>query len=197
MSATPPPDSAVPLWDRLSQAAAYALRVHARQQRKGAGTPYIGHLLAVAAIVLEAGGDEEQAMAGLLHDAIEDVGPEQEAEITRRFGPRVAGIVRACTDADTTPKPPWRARKQAYLDHLRAAPPDVLLVSCADKLHNARAIVSDLRTHGPVVFDRFKPGRDGTLWYYRSVADSFATLLPGALSRDLGLAVTEMEHLGA
>ena len=188
---TPPSER----WQRLADAIAHALDIHASQQRKGAGTPYIGHLLAVASLVIEAGGDEEQAMAGVLHDAIEDVGAEQEAEIARRFGPRVARIVRACTDADSFPKPPWRERKEAYLRHLRETESDVLIVSCADKLHNARAIVTDLRTHGTGMFARFNTGRDGTLWYYAALAEVFAEMMPGPISRDLSLAVSEMHAL--
>ena len=156
-----------------------------------AGAPVV----AVASLVIEAGGDEEQAMAGVLHDAIEDVGVEQEAEIARRFGPRVARIVRACTDADSFPKPPWRERKEAYLRHLRETESDVLIVSCADKLHNARAIVTDLRTHGTGMFARFNAGRDGTLWYYAALAEVFAEMMPGPTSRDLSLAVAEMHAL--
>jgi len=179
-------------WARLSQAAAYAMSIHADQQRKGANTPYIAHLLAVASLVLEHGGDEDQAIAGLLHDAIEDCGAGQEAAITERFGLRVARIVRACTDADTLPKPPWRTRKEAYLRHLETAAADALLVSCCDKLHNARAIVTDLRTHGETVFERFKAGKSGTLWYYGALADAFLRLLPGPLSRDLADVVAQM-----
>ena len=134
-------------------------------------------------------------MAGVLHDAIEDIGAEQEAEIARRFGPRVARIVRACTDADSFPKPPWRERKESYLRHLRESEEDVLIVSCADKLHNARAIVTDLRTHGAGMFARFNAGRDGTLWYYAALAEVFAEMTPGPLSRDLSLAVSEMHAL--
>jgi (p)ppGpp synthase/HD superfamily hydrolase len=183
------------LWQRLSAAIAYALSIHATQRRKGSTVPYIGHLLGVTSLVLEAGGDEEQAMAGVLHDAIEDVGAEQEAEIATRFGPRVARIVRACTDADALPKPPWRARKDAYLKHLTTAPEEVLLVSCADKLHNARAIVTDLLTHGPAMFARFNAGREETLWYYAALAVVFEQRLPSPLSRDLALAVREMTNL--
>lgn len=182
-------------WSRLSQAISYALDIHASQQRKGAGTPYIGHLLAVCSLVLENGGDEEQAMAGMLHDAIEDVGAEQEAEITHRFGPRVARTVRACTDADTFPKPPWQDRKSAYIAHLRTADRDVLVVSCADKLHNARAIVIDLRTHGPEVFNRFNAGKAGTLWYYGMLSSVFSERLPGPMAREFALTVTEMNAL--
>lgn len=155
--------------------------------------------MAVSSLVLEHGGDEEQAIAGLLHDAIEDCGVEQEAIIAERFGPRVQRIVRACTDADTLPKPPWQQRKEAYLRHLEGADPDALLVSCCDKLHNARAIVTDLHTHGDAVFERFRAGKAGTLWYYGALADAFLRLLPGPLSRDLSGVVVQMrqERLGA
>jgi (p)ppGpp synthase/HD superfamily hydrolase len=125
------------------------------------------------------------ALAGMLHDAIEDQGQRQEAAITERFGARVARIVRACTDADTMPKPPWRARKEAYVRHLEDANADVLLVSAADKLHNARAILTDLRTHGLAVFERFTGRIDGTLWYYEALAEVFGRRLPGALASEL------------
>jgi (p)ppGpp synthase/HD superfamily hydrolase len=182
-------------WERLSSAITYALTVHADQERKGAQTPYIAHLLAVCALVLEAGGDQEQAMGAVLHDAIEDGGPAQEGEIRSRFGERVARIVRGCTDADALPKPPWRTRKEEYLHHLRSAPSDVLLVSCADKLHNARAIASDGLTHGAAVFDRFSAGRVGVLWYYAALSELFTHRLPGPLSRDLARAVAEIHSL--
>lgn len=182
-------------WDRLAEATAYACRIHADQVRKGTSVPYISHLMSVCALVLEHGGDEDMAIAGLLHDAIEDVGVEQEAVILERFGPRVAHIVRACTDADTLPKPPWQVRKEAYIAHLEQADPDVLLVSCADKLHNARAICTDLRTVGPAVFDRFKGGRDGTLWYYAALSDAFSRLRPGPLAAELAEPVREMRAL--
>lgn len=182
-------------WARLADAASLAFAIHADQVRKGTTTPYISHLMAVAAIVLEHGGDEEQACAGLLHDAIEDGGAQWEAVIRERFGARVAGIVRACTDADIQPKPPWRARKEAYLAHLDTAHPDALLVSAADKLHNARAILSDLQTHGPAVFDRFNAGRDGTLWYYESLSAVLSRRLPGALTRDLADVVMQTRKL--
>ncbi len=184
-------------WARLAAATAFALDLHAAQERKGSGVPYVAHLMGVGALVLEHGGDEEQAIAGLLHDAIEDVGVEQEAIIRDRFGPRVARIVRACTDADTTPKPPWRALKEAYLAHLRDAAADALLVSACDKLYNARAIVTDLRTHGAAVFDRFAGGRDGVLWYYAALADAFAARIPGPLAADLRAAVQDMQRLAA
>jgi GTP pyrophosphokinase len=155
------------------------------------------HLLGVASLVLEHGGDEDQAIAGMLHDAIEDCGIEQEGIIAARFGARVAAIVRGCTDADSTPKPPWQARKETYIAHLEQASPDILLVSCSDKLYNARAILTDLQTHGLAVFDRFTAGQDGTLWYYAALADQFRRLLPGALSRKLGETVQRiLEYAG-
>lgn len=189
------PSTDLARWGRLSEAAAFALRIHAEQTRKGSETPYISHLLGVASLVLEHGGDEEQAMAGLLHDAVEDQGAHQLDVIRDRFGARVAAIVAGCTDADTLPKPPWQARKEAYIAHLEHAGPDIWLVSCSDKLHNARAICTDLRTHGSVVFDRFKGGRDGTLWYYATLSGAFERLMPGPLAAELAGAVREMQRL--
>jgi GTP pyrophosphokinase len=179
-------------WARLASATALAFDLHADQRRKGTSIPYIAHLMSVAALVLEFGGDEDQAVAGLLHDAIEDVGADQEAVIAERFGARVAGIVRACTDADIVPKPPWRARKEAYIAHLDHAGQDALLVSACDKLHNARAIVTDLRTLGPAMFSRFSGGREGTLWYYSALAETFGRLLPGPLAEELAASVATM-----
>jgi len=184
-------------WTRLADAAAFAFALHAEQRRKGTTIPYIAHLMSVGALVLEHGGDEEQAIAGLLHDAIEDVGAEQEDVIAARFGSRVAGIVRACTDADTLPKPPWRERKEAYIAHMERVDEDVLLVSACDKLHNARAIVSDLRTHGPKMFARFTAKQEGTLWYYASLSEVFSRRLPGPLSVELHEAVQEMQALAS
>ena len=182
-------------WTRLSSAIAFALDIHAEQTRKGAETPYIGHLLAVASLVLEHEGDEEQAMAGVLHDAIEDQGVHQAEPIRERFGERVLSIVLGCTDADTLPKPPWRARKEAYIAHLETASRDVLLVSCADKVHNARAIRTDFGSVGAIVFERFKAGRGGTLWYYLALAEVFERRLPGALSRELRETVDDLARM--
>lgn len=180
------------LGDRFVAAAALAVALHAGQARKGNGVPYVSHLLAVAGLVLEHGGDEDQAIAALLHDGPEDQGGEATlARIRAEFGDRVAGIVAACSDTFETPKPPWRARKEAYLAGLAEHDPDVWLVALADKVHNARTIVADLRADGPPTLDRFNGGRAGTLWYYRTVADRLAALNPGALAEELlGLAVT-------
>ncbi len=163
------PDNAM-VWSRLAAAATYTMEIHAHQIRKGANTPYIGHLLQVAGLVLEHGGDEDQAIAGMMHDAIEDVGAEQEAVIAKRFSPRVARIVRACTDTDIFPKLPLRARKEAYIAHLEQCDQEVLCVSAADKHHNARSIVTDLRALGPAIFDRFTAPKEETLWYYVSLS---------------------------
>lgn len=174
----------------------YAAQLHAGQVRKGSGTPYIAHLLAVTSLVLEHDGDEDEATAALLHDAAEDQGGEATlAEIRRRFGPAVAEIVEGCSDTMATPKPPWRARKEAFLARLPQASPSVRLVSTADKLHNARTILADLRTAGDAVWDRFQGGKEGTLWYYRSLVH----ILPGGgsdpLAEELDRVVSEIERL--
>src|SRR3954449_1702009 len=186
---------------RLAQALATAQRLHGAQKRKGTDIPYVAHLLAVAALVLEGGGDEDAAVAALLHAAVEDAGgPPTLAAIRAQFGEHVADIVAACTDTDEVPKPPWRARKQAYLDHLRhdELPDGALLVSLADKLHNARAIVADLRAHGDALWQRFNE-RDpaAQLWYYRWLADVFRVRAPGPLAVELARAVEEMSRLAA
>ncbi|MCW8088030.1 HD domain-containing protein [Sabulicella glaciei] len=184
-------------WTLLSEASTLAFRLHAEQHRKSTTIPYIAHLMAVSALVLEHGGDQEQAVAALLHDAIEDCGPEHEGEIAARFGPRVAAIVRACTDADTFPKPPWRARKEAYIAHLAKVEDDALLVSACDKLHNARAIVADLRALGPDMMERFTGGLEGTMWYYGALLEAFAARLGAGhrLVADLAQEVQQMQAL--
>jgi (p)ppGpp synthase/HD superfamily hydrolase len=151
----------------------YASRLHAKQTRKGSDAPYISHLLAVAAIVLEHGGTEKEAIAALLHDAVEDQGGQETLEeIRRRYGKRVARIVAACSDTDQLPKPPWRERKEAYVERLRSEPYSVRLVVAADKLHNARHLLSSYRVQGEDLWSHFKGGRDGTLWYYGAVVDA-------------------------
>jgi (p)ppGpp synthase/HD superfamily hydrolase len=156
--------------DRMLLALDAAATMHAAQTRKGTGIPYLSHLLGTCAIVLEHGGDEDEAIAALLHDAIEDVRPTEEArQAVAQFGARVLAIVEGCTDSDIHPKPPWRERKERYLHHLGEADASVLLVAGADKLHNARTILLDLRALGDAVWSRFNAGRDESLWYYRSV----------------------------
>lgn len=180
---------------RLSEAFAFAATAHAKQVRKGTTIPYVSHLMSVCALVLEHGGDEEQAIAGLLHDVIEDCGIAYEEAIQERFGERVTRIVRACTDADTTPKPPWQVRKETYLRHLQQEGAEVLLVSACDKLHNARAIVSDQHALGAVVFERFSASREQVLWYYRSLAGIYQVHLPGRLADEVARTVGIMQEL--
>lgn len=182
--------------NRFETALLYALRLHADQKRKGSTIPYVSHLLAVAALVLEDGGSEDEAIAALLHDAIEDQGGEPiRHEIRRQFGDKVVEIVDGCTDTDETPKPPWLERKQRYLEHLHGASSEVLRVSAADKLHNARSVVSDLRRYGKAVWGRFNGGRDGTLWYYRQLVPIFREHSPGFLAEELDRVVSELEYL--
>ncbi|HUS66283.1 MAG TPA: HD domain-containing protein [Kofleriaceae bacterium] len=182
--------------DRFAEALGYAALLHAQQKRKGTEVPYVAHLLAVTAIALEHGADENEAIAAALHDAIEDQGGvETGVEIERRFGPAVRAIVEGCTDADVIPKPPWRARKEAYIAHLADAPPSVLLVSASDKLHNARAILADLRDLGDALWPRFSGGKDGTLWYYRALVDAFRPRALPRLVAELDRVVTEIERL--
>ncbi|WP_013334510.1 HD domain-containing protein [Gloeothece verrucosa] len=158
---------------RFEKALVYAAQLHAQQLRKGSQVPYISHLLSVAALVLEDGGDEDEAIAGLLHDAVEDQGGEAtRQEISRQFGERVAAIVEGCTDSDTIPKPPWRERKQAYIERFRYAGSSVRRVSLADKLHNARCIATDYYSQKQATWNKFKGGREGTLWYYRSIIEA-------------------------
>ena len=182
---------------RLQHAISYALAAHAGQVRKGTAIPYASHLLAVCAIVQEHGGDEDLACAAMLHDTIEDCGAAHGPAIEAQFGSRVAGVVRACSDTDVQPKPPWQARKEAYLAHLEKADADTLLVSCADKLHNARAIVTDLRTYGPAMLGRFNAPPGGTSWYYHALAEVFARHMPGPLARELALVAGELTELAA
>lgn len=156
--------------DRLLLALDAAATMHAAQTRKGTSIPYLSHLLGTCAIVLEHGGDEDEAIAALLHDTIEDVQPTQEARhVVAYFGERVLAIVEGCTDSDSHPKPPWRERKERYLRHLGEADASVLLVSGADKLHNARTILMDLRAVGDQIWSRFNAGREESLWYYRAL----------------------------
>lgn len=181
---------------RFAEALTLAHELHAGQVRKGTAIPYVSHVLAVASIVLDHGGDEDQAIAALLHDAVEDCGGAPVlAEIRRRFGESVARIVAACSDTDQTPKPPWQARKEAYLAHLCDAPASVRLVSAADKLHNARAILADYREIGETLWERFNPTKEQTLWYYRALVTTFAANGSSALVSELDRTVREIERL--
>lgn len=176
--------------DRFDEALVFASRLHRDQHRKGTDIPYVSHLLSVAALVLEHGGNEDQAIAALLHDAVEDQGGEPVLqEIRRRFGDAVAQIVADCTDAWTEEKSDWRPRKEAYLAALPSKDPNSLLVSLADKTHNARAILNDYRQVGDDLWTRFRGGKDGTLWYYRTLAAVYREALPCPLSAELEMTV--------
>ena len=184
----------VKLGPRFLRAFLFAAEMHAGQRRKASTVPYIAHLMGVASLVLEAGGDEDLAIAALLHDVVEDCGgAPMLKEVRRRFGKRVANIVEGCTDTDIDPKPPWQARKENYLWHLRRADQDTRLVSAADKLHNVRSILTDYRDAGESIWARFNGGRDGTLWYYRALLDEFLRSKPNRIARELELAVNDLE----
>ena len=184
----------MPYGEKLEHALLYASRVHRNQVRKGTSTPYITHLLAVASIVGENGGTEDEVVAALLHDAPEDQGGEATLrDIRLRFGDEVAEIVDGCTDTYQDPKPPWRERKERYLARLANAPDSVRLVSSADKLHNARSVLSDYRLVGEDLWTRFNGRKEGTLWYYRAIVDT----LPGEspIIEELDRVVTDLETL--
>jgi GTP pyrophosphokinase len=181
--------------ERFVDALRYASEVHAGQMRKGTTIPYIGHLLGVASIVIDAGGDEEEAIAALLHDAAEDAGGRERLDdIRQRFGDRVARIVEACTDSWTTPKRPWLERKRAYVEHARHLAPDALRVSCADKVHNAWAILRDLRTVGDATWSRFNASPSDILWYYESMVQSYREAGGGPLVDELARIVRGLER---
>lgn len=182
---------------RFEEALGFAAQLHREQCRKGSNVPYVSHLLAVSSLVIEHGGDEDQAIAALLHDAIEDQGgPRARAKILRRFGERVTRIVEGCTDSQADPKPPWRARKEAFIAGISGKSRSVQLVCAADKLHNARCILSDYRNVGEKVWRRFKGGgREGTLWYYRELANALFQSGPTELVDELERVVGEIERL--
>jgi (p)ppGpp synthase/HD superfamily hydrolase len=191
------------LTDRFDRALLYATHVHGGQVRKGTTIPYVAHLLAVAATVLEYGGSEDMAIAGLLHDAVEDQGGEPRlTDIRNRFGDRVAEIVRSCSDsvvntAAGQKKEGWRVRKLDYIEHLKTVDLQTRLVALSDKVHNARSILRDLRKPevGSAVWSRFgnRP-KDDTLWYYRELANTFQELLPGQLAEELMEIVIVLEN---
>jgi hypothetical protein len=185
------------LGERFEDVLAFAARVHRTQRRKGGEVPYVGHLLGVCSLVIEDGGTEDEAIAALLHDAVEDQGGEAMlGEIRERFGPTVADIVLACSDTTEMPKPPWRARKEAYLVDLDAAPISVLRVSLADKLYNARAILRDYGLVGEALWDRFDPraGRDEQFWYYDELATRFSELYRSPMATELREVVNKLRE---
>jgi (p)ppGpp synthase/HD superfamily hydrolase len=180
---------------RLADALAWAIDAHGAQRKKGTDVPYHAHLLGVASLVLNDGGSEDEAVAAVLHDLVEDTDATVE-DVRGRFGDRVARIVDACTDAYERPKPEWWDRKRAYIARLDTAQPDELRVSLADKLYNASSIAWDLRVRGDDLWRVFGSGRDGQIWYYRTLADIFLERAPGPMADELDRVVRQLEEDG-
>jgi (p)ppGpp synthase/HD superfamily hydrolase len=185
-----------PLGPRLQQAFRYAAEKHAGQTRKQTAVPYLSHLMAVASLVLEAGGDEDMAIAALLHDVVEDCGGMPRLrEVRKLFGRRVAHIVEGCTDSFGEPKAEWVERKKDYLREVTHADAETRLVSASDKLHNVRTILADYRQEGEAIWARFSGKKEGTLWYYRALSDEYQRRGANRITRELELAVAELETL--
>jgi (p)ppGpp synthase/HD superfamily hydrolase len=186
---------------RFRDALVWAAQLHEEQKRKGGNVPYVAHLIGVASIVLEHGGDEDQAIAALLHDALEDQAHRMTPrEISARFGEHVEKIVEACTDGDAEEQRDrnparWRVRKQKYIDDIASKPVEALLVSMADKLYNARAILEDFREIGDKLWPRFTAGKEGNLWYYRALLTAFKARAENRLWHELDRTVSEIERL--
>jgi len=184
------------LTDQFAKALVYAEHKHHTQVRKGGDIPYIGHLLTVAGLVINDGGSEAQAIAALLHDAVEDQGgPPTLEEIRATFGDDVARIVDECSDTDEVPKPPWLDRKRKYIDHLAEVGEDTLLVSVADKLDNARSMLRDYHQHGPKLWERFnRKNPQDHLWYYTELLAAFRKRgLDSWMVDELGRVVDELK----
>ena len=180
---------------RLQQAFRYASEKHAGQARKQTTVPYLSHLMAVASLVLEAGGDEDMAIAALLHDVVEDCGGRPRLrEIRKQFGARVARIVEGCTDSFGEPKPEWIKRKKDYLREVKHADAETRLVSASDKLHNVRTILADYRQHGEAIWPRFSGKKEGTLWYYRALSDEYQRRNRNRITNELAIAVAQLEQ---
>ncbi|PYJ22309.1 MAG: phosphohydrolase [Verrucomicrobia bacterium] len=181
---------------QFEKALIYATRIHGGQLRKKTRVPYVAHILGVAAIAMEYGANETEAIAALLHDAVEDCGGATRLrDIERKFGKDVARIVEGCTDTDQTPKPPWLERKKAYITHVRHAPIPTKLVSASDKLHNVRAILMDYRQEGERLWSRFNGGKQGALWYYRALVSAFSGKRVQPLVQEIDRTLTKLELL--
>ena len=186
----------VKLTERFEQALVYATRLHATQIRKATGVPYISHLLSVTALVLEDGGDENEAIAALLHDAVEDQGgAATRAEILKLFGEQIVAIVDGCTEFDSLPKPPWKERKLRYLEQLHQGSASVRRVALADKLHNARSLLLDYRQQGEVMWSIFGAGREGILWFYHSLISLYRQRNLSPMVEELTRVIDELEQL--
>jgi (p)ppGpp synthase/HD superfamily hydrolase len=186
----------VRLSPQFEKALIYATRIHGGKLRKKTRIPYIAHILGVAAIAMEYRANETEAIAALLHDAVEDCGGAKRLrDIELKFGKDVARIVEGCTDTDQTPKPPWLERKKTYVEHVRHASMPIKLVSASDKLHNVRAILMDYRKEGERLWSRFNGGKQGALWYYRALVNSFNGKRMQPLVQELDRTLTELESL--
>lgn len=182
-----------PLSHKFAEAVLFAIELHANQVRKGKNIPYIAHIFSVTALVLEMGGNEEECIAALLHDAVEDQGGYETLNVIQtKFGEHVANIVSACTDSFTTPKPPWTERKRKYIEHLQDIGEDVFKVVLADKIHNARTILLDLRAEGDQVWERFNGGKEGTLWYYNQLREILCQKANNKFTDEFARLVTEI-----
>lgn len=185
----------IQLTKRFEDALVYATELHSGQNRKRSQVPYIAHLLGVTSLVLEDGGDEDESIAALLHDAVEDQGGLKTLEAIReRYGEHVATIVSACTDSFTEPKPPWRERKESYIKILRQAGPSVQRVSLADKVYNARSTLRDLRREGQSAWSKFKQGKEGALWYYQAIIEALDARSTSYLLTELKEIVAELDQ---
>jgi (p)ppGpp synthase/HD superfamily hydrolase len=186
----------VQLSPQFEKALTYATRIHGGKLRKKTRIPFVAHILGVAAIAMEYGANETEAIGALLHDAVEDCGGAKRLrDIERKFGKKVAKIVEGCTDTDQTPKPPWLERKKAYVVHVRHASTPTKLVSASDKLHNVRAILMDYRKEGEKVWSRFNRGKEGALWYYRALVNAFKGKRIRPLVQELNRTLTQLEFL--
>jgi GTP pyrophosphokinase len=184
--------------DRLIEAFRLACELHRTQQRKGSATPYVTHLMAVAAAVGDYGGSEDQVIAALLHDAVEDQGGIETLDrIRAAFGECAAGYVMACSDSSIQPKPPWRARKEAFVARVTEVDGSVRLIIAADKLHNARSLIRTLRESGSGAWDYFKGGRDGTLWYYGEMVRALSRNWNHPILRELADTVESLHRTAA
>jgi (p)ppGpp synthase/HD superfamily hydrolase len=182
-----------PLTAQFEAALLYATKLHAGQRRKDPRVPYIAHLLSVAALVLEDGGNEEEAIAALLHDAIEDQGGlKTRNEIQRQFGDRIVAIVESCTESETFPKPPWLERKQRYIEQLRQASCSARRVSLADKLHNARSLLASLHQEGDRIWQHFHGGKAQTLWFYDALLQVYRSTGADFMTEEFARVITEI-----
>lgn len=181
---------------RFEDAILFATRLHAAQKRKNSEIPYVAHLLGVTALVLEDCGDEDEAIAALLHDAVEDQGGvEILDEIREKFSDQVAEIVDAVTDSYITPKPPWRERKEKYIQSISKASKSAVRVSLADKLYNASSTLRDIRIEGEDGWSRFNGGKEGTLWYYQQLINEFQKFGSNYMLQELKRVIAELEEV--